>query len=101
MATKSSGSGDDLLRARLVSVSLSLTTEEIQPPPEVPQIDYREKIKYFLEYQKIKLVSLAVSSGENEQEVVSYLENENISDFDLNNLKSRLAIKRADVALAS
>ncbi len=54
-----------------------------------------------MEYQKIKLVSLAVSSGENEQEVVSYLENENISDFDLNNLKSRLAIKRADVALAS
>jgi enoyl-[acyl-carrier protein] reductase I len=43
----------------------------------------------------------AEASGENEQEVVSYLENENISDFDLNNLKSRLAIKRADVALAS
>jgi len=55
-----------LLRARLASVSLSLNTEEKQPHPEEPQIDYREKIKYFLEYQKIKLVSLAVSSGENE-----------------------------------
>lgn len=49
----------------------------------------------------MKLISLAVSSGENEKEVYDYLEHENISDFDLNNFKSRLAIKRADVAKES
>jgi hypothetical protein len=64
VARRSSGSVEELLSARLASVDLSI--ESGSSLPEDNKIDYREKIKYFLEYQKIKLVSLAVSSGENE-----------------------------------
>ena len=52
----------------------------------------------FIEMEKLKLVSLAIQQGEQEVEVCSFLDEENIPDFDLDNLRSRLKIKRSESA---
>jgi hypothetical protein len=43
--------------------------------------------------EKMKLVCKAIQIGLPEKEVMSLLDEENIADFDLDNLKSRLQIK--------
>ena len=44
--------------------------------------------------EKLKFVSRAIFAGENEAEVCAFLDAENIPDFDLDNLRSRLEEKR-------
>jgi len=55
--------------------------------------NYKEKIKLFIEMEKMKLVCRAMQIGLPEKEVISLLDDENIADFDLDNLKSRIKIK--------
>jgi hypothetical protein len=43
--------------------------------------------------EKLKLVSRAIQMGLPEQQVMSLLEEENIADFDLDNLRSRVQMK--------
>lgn len=47
---------------------------------------YKEKIKYFIEMEKQKLIKDAVKSGLKEEDVILFLQEENISDFDLESL---------------
>jgi hypothetical protein len=51
---------------------------------------YKEKIKLFIEMEKMKLVCRAMQMGLPEKDIMSLLDDENIADFDLNNLKSRI-----------
>ena len=44
----------------------------------------------FIEMEKLKLVSRAIQIGLPEKQIFDLLDDENIPDFDLNNLKSRL-----------
>jgi hypothetical protein len=44
--------------------------------------------------EKLKLVSKAIIAGEDENDVCSYLDTENIADFDLDNFRSRLEDRR-------
>jgi len=57
------------------------------------QESYKEKIKLFIEMEKMKLVCRAMQIGLPEKEVMGLLDDENIADFDLDNLKSRIQIK--------
>lgn len=57
---------------------------------EADALDFKEKIKMFIEIEKLKLVSEAIESGLTEKEVMDFLEEENIPDFDLSNLRSRI-----------
>ncbi len=43
--------------------------------------------------EKMKLVCRAIQIGLPEKEIMSFLDEENIADFDLDNLKSRIQIK--------
>lgn len=54
---------------------------------------YKEKIKLFIEMEKMKLVCRAMQIGLPEKDIMSLLDDENIADFDLENLKSRIQIK--------
>lgn len=51
---------------------------------------YKEKIKLFIEMEKMKLVCRAMQMGLPEKDIMSLLDDENIADFDLDNLKSRI-----------
>lgn len=51
---------------------------------------YKEKIKLFIEMEKMKLVCRAMQMGLPEKDIMSLLDDENIADFDLENLKSRI-----------
>lgn len=100
-------SEEDLLKARLESVNLKIEIEENSTPKSLPlpdnklhrvdsqenSKDYKEKIKMFIEMEKLKLVSRAIQIGMPEKQVFELLDDENIPDFDLDNLKSRLQIK--------
>lgn len=59
------------------------------------ETELKEKIRLFIEMEKLKLVSRAIQLGESELDVCSFLDEENIPDFDLDNLKSRLETKRS------
>lgn len=51
---------------------------------------YKEKIKLFIEMEKMKLVCRAMQMGLPEKDIMSLLDDENIADFDLDNMKSRI-----------
>ncbi len=86
------------------SVNLKIEIEENSTPKSLPlptnelhrvdshenSKDYRVKIKMFIEMEKLKLVSRAIQIGMPEKQIFDLLDDENIPDFDLNNLKSRL-----------
>ena len=61
---------------------------------EEDHFDYKQKIKNFIEMEKLKLVSKAIIAGEDENDVCSFLDTENIADFDLDNFRSRLEERR-------
>lgn len=70
------------------TLETQINTEHCEEPE-----NYKEKIKLFIEMEKMKLVCRAMQIGLPEKEVMSLLEDENIADFDLDNLKSRIQIK--------
>jgi hypothetical protein len=99
-------SQEDMMNARLQSVNLKIevsekvslkdsSTMETQINTDVcdEQENYKEKIKLFIEMEKMKLVCRAMQIGLPEKEVMSLLDDENIADFDLDNLRSRIQIK--------
>jgi hypothetical protein len=99
-------SQEDMMNARLQSVNLKIevsekvslkdsSTMETQINTDVcdEQENYKEKIKLFIEMEKMKLVCRAMQIGLPEKEVMSLLDDENIADFDLDNLRSRVQIK--------
>ena len=58
------------------------------------ETDYREKIHMIIEMEKLKLVTCAIREGISEQDVDRVLQEENLPDYDLENLKLRLGIKK-------
>jgi hypothetical protein len=50
-------------------------------------MDYRNKIKAFIEEMKLQLVTDAEDSGLQREDVCRFLETEIVSTFDLSNLK--------------
>lgn len=71
-----------MLEQRLKSADLQI--------PENHDEQYKEKIKLFIEMEKLRLVTRAVVKGQDEKAVSDFLAEENLPDFDLDNLCSRL-----------
>ena len=96
-----------MMADRLKSVDLELdlneeTKEEHAPvkveitgePAHPETFDYKRTITNFIEMERLKLITYAVAAGIDEAAVDKLLEEENIPDYDLENLKSRLGIKK-------
>ena len=98
-----------MLEARLSKIDLNLDPEERLQYREsiilqtkrlgdqeseisAEEHDYREKLRLFIEMEKLKLISLAAMSGIPDDQVENYLNEENVPDYDLDNLKVRLGI---------
>lgn len=93
-----------MMNARLQSVNLKIevsekisskdgSTLETQINTEIydeHNESYKEKIKLFIEMEKMKLVCRAIQIGLPEKEIMSLLDDENIADFDIENLRSRI-----------
>jgi len=76
--------------------SIILTTKRLgDQDTEISEdeYDYRQKIKLFVEMEKLKLISLAMQAGIPEADVDKLLSEENVPDYDLDNLKTRLGIE--------
>lgn len=56
------------------------------------ELDYAKNIKLFIEQERLKLISYASINGIPEEEVEKFLKEQNINDFNLDNLKIRLGI---------
>lgn len=69
-----------------------LTIETEDSSPGGGGTDYKEKIREFIEMEKLKLLFKAIQSGLPEQKVQEFLEKETIADFDLQNFKSRFQL---------
>ena len=102
-----------MMNARLQSINLNIEVSDKTSSKEGSTLEtqintesceepesYKEKIKLFIEMEKMKLVCKAIQIGLPEKEVMSLLDEENIADFDLDNLKSRLQIKQTELAEA-
>jgi hypothetical protein len=107
MRSENADSQEELMNARLQSVNLKIeasekvsskdgSTMETQINTEIfdeNSESYKEKIKLFIEMEKMKLVCRAIQIGLPEKDIMGLLDEENIADFDLENLKSRILIK--------
>ena len=58
---------------------------------------YKEKIKLFIEMEKLRLVCHAVGQGQEEKDVSAFLNEENLPDFDPDNLVSRLKERKEQI----
>ena len=63
-------------------------------------IDYRAKINLFLEMEKLKLINLAVSEGIAEAVVQEVVEEENLIDFSLENLRAVIKAREKEAKQA-
>jgi hypothetical protein len=104
MRSENADSQEEMMNARLQSVNLKIevsekisskdgSTLETQINTEIydeHNESYKEKIKLFIEMEKMKLVCRAIQIGLPEKEIISLLDDENIADFDIENLRSRI-----------
>ena len=97
--------------ARLKRVDLEIDTTEAEETKEptvdlmqtprshkmhlMEQPDYKEKIKLFLEMEKLKLITQAVAIGISEDAILEAFQEESFIDFSLDNLKAIIQ-RRAD-----
>ena len=65
-----------------------------QVDEEDPNKEYKEKINMTLEMEKLRLVTLCCRAGMEEAEVDRILNEENVPDYDFENFKLRMGIKR-------
>ena len=68
---------------------------EVSKDPIEPELfDYRRTISNFIEMERLKLITYAACEGIDEKVVEKLLEEENVPDYDLSNLKARLGFKK-------
>lgn len=79
----------DMLEQRLGNADLEI--------PEKVDESYKEKIKLFIEMEKLRLVCHAVGQGQEEKDVSTFLNEENLPDFDPDNLVSRLKERKEQI----
>jgi hypothetical protein len=65
---------------------------ESTPKNEVNEVAYnrKEKVRNFIELEKLNLVEKAVESGLSKNDVLEFLTEENLADFNLKNLRARM-----------